>query len=80
VVALEEKAPAGSVETVEEAMAAAARRPLERVTFEPPPEDAAELDEIDRLISTAGGERVVLDPTAPSTEQPTAPTTDRARK
>jgi segregation and condensation protein B len=55
--ALEKAAPEGSVETVEEAAAAeAARRPLERVELTPF-DDAAELEEIDRLITTAGGEK-----------------------
>jgi segregation and condensation protein B len=81
VAALEEKAPAGSVESVEEAAAAAAaealRRPIERVTYQAPPEDADELAEIDRLIATAGGDKeVILDPAAaagpapPDTPQP----------
>jgi len=69
VAALEEKAPAGSVESPEEAAAAAAaealRRPIERVTYQAPPEDAEELAEIDRLIATAGGDKeVILDPSA----------------
>jgi segregation and condensation protein B len=50
VAALESAAPEGSVETVEEA----ARRPLERVELSAPTEDTAELEEIDRLIRTAG--------------------------
>jgi segregation and condensation protein B len=54
VAALESKAPDGSIETEAEA-AEASSKPLERVTYEPPAEDAAELEEIDRLISTAGG-------------------------
>jgi segregation and condensation protein B len=51
--ALEAAAPEGSVET--EAEAAAQPPPLEmqRVEFKPPPDDSAELEEIDRLISTA---------------------------
>ena len=52
--ALEAAAPEGSVETQEEAAAAAAQQNvLQRVDFRAPPEDTAELEEIDRLISTA---------------------------
>jgi segregation and condensation protein B len=47
--ALESAAPEGSVETEEEA----ALPGLSRVDFKAPPEDSAELDEIDRLIDNA---------------------------
>lgn len=54
VAALEEAAPEGSVETKEEAaLAEAARRPLERVQYQAPPEDAQELEAIDALIGSA---------------------------
>jgi segregation and condensation protein B len=64
--ALESAAPEGSVETEEEARAAAAAatRPLERVELKAPPEDAEELEEIDRLIATAGANLPEGDPTA----------------
>jgi segregation and condensation protein B len=54
--ALESAAPAGAVETEEEArLAEAARRPLERVQLEAAPaDDARELEEIDQLIEAAG--------------------------
>jgi segregation and condensation protein B len=52
--ALEAAAPEGTLETEEEAAAAAAQPSvLSRVDFKAPPEDSAELDEIDRLINTA---------------------------
>jgi segregation and condensation protein B len=53
--ALEAAAPEGSVETEEEARAAAqAARPLERVELKAAVEDTKELEEIDRLIEKAG--------------------------
>jgi segregation and condensation protein B len=51
--ALEAAAPEGAVETEAEAQAAAQPSVLSRVDFKAPPEDSAELDEIDRLIDTA---------------------------
>lgn len=55
VAALESAAPEGSVETAEEAaLAESASRPLERMQYTQPSEDAQELAEIDRLIDTAG--------------------------
>jgi segregation and condensation protein B len=48
--ALESQAPEGSIETVEEA----ASRPLERVELKVPEDDGKELEEIDRLIQSAG--------------------------
>jgi segregation and condensation protein B len=54
--ALEAAAPAGSIESGEETPepdAAAQQNVLRRVEFKAPPEDSAELEEIDRLIRTA---------------------------
>ena len=51
--ALEAAAPEGTIETQEEALASAQQNVLSRVDFKAPPEDNAELDEIDRLIDTA---------------------------
>jgi segregation and condensation protein B len=51
--ALEAAAPEGSIETEAEADAAMQQNVLSRVDFKAPPEDSAELDEIDRLINTA---------------------------
>jgi segregation and condensation protein B len=51
--ALEAAAPEGTVETQAEADAAVQQNVLSRVDFKAPPEDSAELDEIDRLINTA---------------------------
>ena len=50
--ALASKAPAGSIEPEE--VVDEAHKPLQRVTLAPTPEDAAELEEIDRLIASAG--------------------------
>jgi segregation and condensation protein B len=53
--ALESKAPEGSIESEEEAAAEAARVPLERQEYAPPIDDSKELEEIDKLIQSAGG-------------------------
>jgi len=53
VAALESKAPEGSIESEEEA-AFSASQPLQRVDLKPPSDDSAELEEIERLIQTAG--------------------------
>jgi segregation and condensation protein B len=61
VAALESAAPEGSIESAEEAaLAEAAKKPLERVELHAPPEDAAELEEIDRLIQSAGRDTVEM--------------------
>ena len=57
VAALESVAPEGSLDRdgdEEARLHEAASKPLERMTLTAPPEDAAELDEIERLITTAG--------------------------
>jgi segregation and condensation protein B len=61
--ALESKAPEGSIESEEEAAAEAARAPLQREEYRAPPEDTAELEEIDHLIQTAGGRDTIQMPT-----------------
>jgi segregation and condensation protein B len=72
VAALEGVAPAGSIEKPgEEEAAAAEAPPLTRLEITTPPEDEQELEEIDRLIRTAG---VVTDQDQPSTDgDPPAP-------
>ena len=67
VAALESVAPEGSVEPEE----APQPPPLQRVELQAPPEDTAELDEIDRLISTAdtGGKPEQADPNKQPTDE-----------
>ena len=71
--ALASVAPEGSIDDIsideESKLAEAARKPLERGNLSAPPEDADELEEIDRLISTAGA-NVAPDPTPPDSEKP----------
>jgi segregation and condensation protein B len=72
--ALASVAPEGSIDDIsndeETMLAEAAKRPLERVNLTAPPEDAEELDEIDRLITTAGA-NLAPDPLPPpDTEKP----------
>jgi segregation and condensation protein B len=69
--ALEAAAPEGAVETQAEADAAAQHNVLSRVDFKAPPEDTAELEEIDRLIRTADAGAP-----APTPETPPEPPKD----
>ena len=70
--ALEAAAPPGAIEGDGEAVpdVAPQHNVLSRVDFKAPPEDTAELDEIDRLIATANPHA------APEPGQPTAPSDD----
>jgi segregation and condensation protein B len=72
--ALESAAPEGTVETQAEADAAVQQNVLSRVDFKAPPEDSAELDEIDRLISTANPNLATDPHMIPPTEPPTGET------
>ncbi len=68
--ALEAAAPEGTLELeLENPAAAPQQKVLERVDFKAPPEDSAELDEIDRLISTANP-HLAPDPNAPPPPEP----------
>jgi segregation and condensation protein B len=62
--ALESQAPEGSIESAAEA----ARLPIERIEFKPPADDGAELEEIDRLIQSAGSDTMEMPLTKPSDE------------
>jgi segregation and condensation protein B len=71
VAALEGVAPAGTIEGKDgEPPAPDAPPPLTRLEITTPPEDAAELEEIDRLIRTAG---VTTDQDAPTESEAPAP-------
>jgi segregation and condensation protein B len=67
--ALESAAPEGAVETQAEADAAAQQNVLSRVDFQAPPEDSAELEEIDRLIRTADPGTAAPEPTPETTKE-----------
>ncbi len=64
--ALESQAPEGSIETEEEAAA----RPLERVELKVPVDDGKELEEIDRLIQTAGARDTISEMPAVKPDEP----------
>jgi segregation and condensation protein B len=68
--ALESAAPPGTIEGEAEADAAVQQNVLARVDFKAPPEDSAELDEIDRLISTANPNLATDPHMIPPTEPP----------
>ena len=70
VAALEGVAPEGTIEKEGEAAAAAEAPPLTRLEITTPPEDEQELEEIDRLIRTAGVATDQDEPTAASGEAP----------